>query len=72
MFSDSFLLPSSCPPWRMDDRPLPIASSPLSVPAAVSQVIANCYAAEDSADAIPHEEIEVWLNEGGAGDEPGP
>jgi hypothetical protein len=56
----------------MDDRYTPIASDPPDVTDAAGRVIARPHPAQGPRDPILHEEIEVWVNEGGAGDEPGP
>lgn len=56
----------------MDDRKQFTPPPPPGSADAASPAIATPCPAQGADDAILHEEIEVWLNEGGAGDEPAP
>jgi hypothetical protein len=67
-------LPPSRPlrlPYGMDESCAPTPPGPIGASAAAG-AIATPPPTKTFRDAVLREEIETWINEGGAGDEPGP
>jgi hypothetical protein len=73
VFSEPATIANTVPTMiDMDTLYSPAPPGPPGASAATARAIAAPQPAKSVGDAVLREEIEIWVNEGGAGDEPEP